>query len=365
MKNALLAKILLPVVGAALVATWVAGWASSASAAGTLIGGLGVAAVVAAVLGWALSRHLLRPLRQARKGLQPAESGRPQAPVPDDALGALVAVCQANEARSRNLVRQQAERSEQLAGGSAELGDAAGSLQRSAGAASGAMDRQLQGLDAAAQAVEALAALIHQLEAGVADSRSRTEQAAAFSQEGAGSGQEAATAMTNIQSTTERMTKAVTVIQEIAQQTNLLSLNAAIEAAKAGALGKGFAVVAEEVRKLADRSAHATTEIETLIQEVDQAVTGGIEAVATSVEVLEAVGGDIGALTSVAEELETALHAQVDTCGQVRDHLATTRRELEAGRSAHTELAATAGGITRAAADLRAAAEAAARPATA
>src|SRR5258705_12252098 len=68
----------------------------------------------------------------------------------------------------------------------------------------------------------------------------------------------------------------VTTITKVADQTNLLSLNAAIEAEKAGEYGRGFAVVATEIRRLADQSALATGDIEQIVKEMQSAVSAGV-----------------------------------------------------------------------------------------
>lgn len=83
--------------------------------------------------------------------------------------------------------------------------------------------------------------------------------------------------LTTIRTKATRINSVVTAITKVADQTNLLSLNAAIEAEKAGEAGAGFAVVAREIRRLADQSAIATLDIEHMVEEMQEAVISGVE----------------------------------------------------------------------------------------
>jgi methyl-accepting chemotaxis protein len=124
----------------------------------------------------------------------------------------------------------------------------------------------------------------------------------------------------------DRIGEIVTVIDDIADQTNLLALNAAIEAARAGEQGRGFAVVADEVRKLAERTTQATQEIASMITTVQQETRGAVqkmEAGKTQVEEGVVLAGRAG------ESLEQII-AQAEQVGQMVTQIATAGAEQSA-----------------------------------
>ncbi|MES1262696.1 MAG: methyl-accepting chemotaxis protein, partial [Acidobacteriota bacterium] len=102
----------------------------------------------------------------------------------------------------------------------------------------------------------------------------------------------------------------VTTITKVADQTNLLSLNAAIEAEKAGDYGRGFGVVATEIRRLADQTAVATTDIEQIVKEMQSAVAAGVmgmdrfsEEVRQSVQVVQQVSDELSQIIQHVQAL--------------------------------------------------------------
>jgi methyl-accepting chemotaxis protein WspA len=129
------------------------------------------------------------------------------------------------------------------------------------------------------------------------------------------------------------ITSVVTTITKVADQTNLLSLNAAIEAERAGEYGRGFAVVAREIRRLADQTAVATLDIEHMVKEMTAAVSAGVmgmdhfaQEVRQGVEDVRAVGGQltqiidqVQALTPRFDAVNAGMQAQAQGAQQISE----------------------------------------------
>lgn len=204
------------------------------------------------------------------------------------------------------------EASNQVAAGSGQMAESAQSL------AEGATEQ--------AGAVEELMATIENVSAMVDESASNAEKSYKQAQEFAGEAEKSNDAMTeltdameSINETSQQIGNIIAEIEDIASQTNLLSLNAAIEAARAGEAGKGFAVVADQISKLASESSKSAVNTRELIENSIAEIEKGNQITAKTSEVLKNVVTGVQMLGESARENSSSAAAQAESVKQIAE----------------------------------------------
>jgi len=344
----------------------------------TMIGAATVGIFVGSALAFYVIRQIVSALSLVTARMRDIAAGKlNQGDLPirgRDELAVLSGVANEMQRDLRKLVSEVIENATQVAAASTEVSATSEQLARS-------VDHQRDQLSQVSAAVEELSTSISEVSSRSQDVSARSSQAGKDANEGgrvvgdtveqindiAKHIEATGRSVSELSLKAEQIGQILTVINDIADQTNLLALNAAIEAARAGEHGRGFAVVADEVRKLAERTTEATQEVANSITEIQtgtrqatdgmvssqEKLAGGVELAQTAGRSLEQIVCGSQEVASAVDSIAAAVEQQSAATGEIASSIERTNASTAEASEAAGEASAAAGQLSANAERLR------------
>ncbi|HEU0234210.1 MAG TPA: methyl-accepting chemotaxis protein [Gallionella sp.] len=335
---------------------------------------------VALILGFAaafmIARSITKPIKQAVEVAEHIAGGdltRQIEVKTSDEVGKLMRALKEMNDSLRSVIVHARENSDRVTAAAAELSSSAGQVSASS-------QHQSEAASSMAAAVEEMTVSINQIADHADDAHKTSVESSTLAHKGgevihdtvsdmnliAESVNESSRLVQALSQQSEQISEVVKMIKEVAEQTNLLALNAAIEAARAGEQGRGFAVVADEVRKLAERTAKSTLEISSMIEKTHGGIHGALHSLQTGVERVNAgvakasqagdavtqINSGAQMLVGTVNDISAAIKEQSEASNEISRHVEKIAQMAEENHAAVDETAKTAHQLEKLATDL-------------